>query len=112
MTRLPGKRSFVKRKAPQAPAVLPACLTIREVTAVGKELGRALRAGATAIDASAVALIDTSGLQLLLAAARGGRVRYTSPSAALRAAAARTGLEVALRLEVAPARAPPPGRGA
>ncbi len=112
MTRLPGKRAAVKRKPPPASAVLPACLTIREVSAVHKELCRALRAGATSIDAGAVALIDTAGLQLLLAAAVGGRVLCTDPSAALRAAAARLGLDAALRLDAPPAAAAPTGRGA
>lgn len=93
----PGSRAGAKRK-PRGPA-LPVCLTIREVTAARRQLQRALAAGATAIDASAIALIDTAGLQLLLAAGTGGRLRYVAPSRALCVAARQLGLGVALGLE-------------
>ena len=93
----PGSRDRSKRK-PRSHA-LPACLTLREVTAQQKRLEGALAAGSAAIDASAVALIDTAGLQLLLAAFAGGGVRYEAPSATLCEAAARLGLGAALGIE-------------
>ena len=95
----PGDRVGARGPSPRPPPALPACLTIREVTAARRQLQRALAAGATAIDASAIALIDTAGLQLLLAAGNGGRLRYTAPSKALREAAQQLGLGAALGLE-------------
>ena len=100
----PGSRDRSKRK-PSTHA-LPACLTRREVPAQQKRLEAAIAAGIATIDASAVALIDTAGLQLLLAASADGRIRYVAPSATLREAATRLGLGAALGIEAGGA-APP-----
>ncbi|MBS0372969.1 MAG: STAS domain-containing protein [Proteobacteria bacterium] len=82
--------------APAGPA-LPADLQIRGATALAATLRAAVAAGAEDVDASQVALVDTAGLQLLIAAGRlasahGRALRWQRPSTALVDAANRLGV--------------------
>jgi ABC-type transporter Mla MlaB component len=82
---------------------LPASLVIRDVAEVAGRLRAALAGGALVVDASAVAAVDTAGLQLLLAAERSARergivARWLGASDTLRRAAAALGIQHALAL--------------
>ena len=104
--RRPARRSRAAAPRPQpaaappaAPAgpALPAELQIRGATALAATLRAAVAAGAEDVDASQVALVDTAGLQLLLAAGRlasahGRALRCQRPSAVLHEAAGRLGV--------------------
>jgi len=83
---------------------LPASMLIRDVAAVADVLRASLAAGVLAVDASAVAAIDTAGIQLLLAAERSARergipARWLGASETLKAAASALGVADALSLE-------------
>jgi phospholipid transport system transporter-binding protein len=101
-----------RARAPSAPAVpiaapmeacLPAALTMRELGPVAARLRAAIDSGVAEIDASAVATVDTAGVQLLVAAvlsaARLGKpLRWRAASPALTEAAAQLGLAASLGL--------------
>lgn len=89
--------------AGDAPLALGECLTVEQVGAVQAELGRRLAAASVVLEAGALRRLDAAGLQLLAAfvaaaTARGVRVQWQAPSAALREAARVSGLGAALRL--------------
>jgi ABC-type transporter Mla MlaB component len=95
----PARPQPAAAAAPAAPAspALPAELQIRGATALAATLRAAVAAGAEDVDASQVALVDTAGLQLLIAAGRlasahGRALRWQRPSAALLEAASRLGV--------------------
>ena len=76
---------------------LPASLAVRDVAEVAQRLRAAIAGGALVVDASAVAAVDTAGLQLLLAAERSARergisTRWLGTSEVLKRAAAALGL--------------------
>jgi len=76
-------------------------LQIRDVTERAAELRQALAAGIRHIDLGGITVIDTAGLQLLVAVARepaqnGGRVTLGNAGAVVMPAAAALGLDVVL----------------
>lgn len=95
-----------RARAAPLDASLPAALTLRELGPVAARLRAAIDAGVADIDASAVAMADTAGVQLLaaaaLSAARLGRpLHWRAASPALTQAAAQLGLAGTLGLGAA-----------
>jgi anti-anti-sigma regulatory factor len=78
-------------------------LTIEQVGALHADLTGRLAERHVVLDAGSLTRVDTAGLQLLTAfirtaEARGARIEWRAPQAALRECARRIGLEDALRL--------------
>jgi len=102
----PAVRSGARAKpapvaAPAAPVdttpALPADLSIRAVRETAALIGAALAAGSERIDASRVAMVDSAGVQLLIAAGRtaaahGRALRWAEASSSLIEAASRLGV--------------------
>ena len=101
--RVRAPRAAAAPLAPPQAACLPAALTMHELGPVAARLRAALDAGVAEIDASAVATVDTAGVQLLAAAAvtaaaLGRPLRLRAASPALTQAAVQLGLAVPLGL--------------
>lgn len=95
----------VAAAATAAPAVtrVGSALSIRTAAQLAEELRAALRAGAVRVDAANVEIVDTAGVQLIVAtvasaAARGVPFEWLGVSGALREAAMHLGLVDMLRL--------------
>ncbi len=96
-----GQRRGARARAP-APLALGSALTITEVRECWRSMTAMLDGGHAEADGSALATVDTAGLQLLLASGRAARMRglrlkLSGAEPLLVGAAATLGLDAALR---------------